>query len=192
MVQRWCRDWMQRQTWNPTAWDDAMYNKDVEASQARYFETKMTKQMADLEKLGQARQLYNREPKWYTESPRKSTYPERTSSSSYPERSSPYSRERLDREQQRSFRKDPTTALCLKCGETGHMARECRATKTVKGGPAKIFFEGGKIFWISEPKTQVCVTWNVHGTCEAKNANMHCHACTICRTTKHHAASGKC
>jgi hypothetical protein len=72
------------------------------------------------------------------------------------------------------------------------MARECRATKTARGGPVKIFYEGGKIFWISEPKTQVCVAWNLHGSCEAKNANLHCHACTLCGTTKHYAASGKC
>jgi hypothetical protein len=187
MIQRWDRSWMQRQTWNPTTWDGVLYHQEFELHRARYFEAKVSKQVKEVLRLnGQMSKqaLYERSP----EKPR-STYPERTSSSSYPERQSPYSRERPDREQQRSFRKD---ALCLKCGDTGHMARECRAEKTIKGSPTKIFFEGGKIFWIAEPKTQVCVAWNLHGACEAKNANLHCHACTLCGTTKHHAASGKC
>ncbi|KAJ6521793.1 hypothetical protein DFH09DRAFT_1097490 [Mycena vulgaris] len=189
MVQRWCRDFMKRQTWKPTTWNEGLYHKEFEASRARYFETKVAKQM---EELGKQTQRQDREHQ-RNESPRsRSTYsgPERTSSSSYPERASPYSRDR--HEQQRSFRKDPATTLCLKCGDAGHMARECRATKTIKGGPLKIFYEGGKIFWVSEPKTQVCVAWNLHGVCEARNTNMHCHACTLCGTTKHHAASGKC
>jgi hypothetical protein len=186
MVQQWCRSWMQRQAWKPTMWDEGIYHKEFEASRARYFENKVAGQMAEIERHSQRQ---HREP--HDRQGPKSTYPERTSSSSsYPERSAPYPRERYDRDQQRSFRKD--SQLCLKCGDTGHMARECRASKTIKGGPTKIFFEAGKIFWVSEPATQVCVTWNLRGSCEGRNANLHCHACTLCGTTKHFAASGKC
>lgn len=190
MVQRWCRSWMQRQTWCPTVWNEAIYHKEFETSRARYFENKVASQMAELERHAQ-RPTREHDRNENSSSRARSTYPERTSSSSYPERPSPYSREKPDREQ-RSFRKDTTNALCLKCGESGHMARECRAPRTAKGGPIKIFVEGGKVFWVSDPKTQVCVGWNLHGSCEARNANLHCHACTLCGTTKHHAASGKC
>ncbi|KAJ7605223.1 hypothetical protein B0H17DRAFT_1154308 [Mycena rosella] len=120
MVQQWCRAWMQLQTWRLTVWDEGIYHKELEASRARYFENKIAKQMGELERLGHT-QRPSCEHDLRHESPRsRSTYlgPERTSSSLYPER---------------SFRKDATTALCLKCGDTGHMACECHASKTVKG-----------------------------------------------------------
>ncbi|KAJ6620378.1 hypothetical protein B0H10DRAFT_2216154 [Mycena sp. CBHHK59/15] len=192
MVRRWCKEWMQHQTWSPTTWDEGRYVKEFEISRARYFEAKMGQQMADFQTMQRSQQgRPNRDSadRGGEGSRAKSTYPERSTNSSYPERISPYSREKTDRDQ-RSFRKE--TAVCLKCGDAGHVARECRATKTVKGGAVKILVEGGKVFWIADPKTQVCITWNLYGTCEARNAYLHCHACTLCGTTKHHAASGKC
>ncbi|KAJ6537243.1 hypothetical protein DFH09DRAFT_1091080 [Mycena vulgaris] len=152
MVQRWCRDWMKHQTWKPTTWNEEIYHKKFESNCARYFESKVTRQMEELGKHTAQRSEREQHRNDSTRSRPTHLGPERTSSSSYPERHSPYSRD--CGKQQRSFRKDTTNALCLKCGETGHMARECRAAKTVKGGPLKIFFEGGKIFWISEPKIQ--------------------------------------
>ncbi|KAJ6464904.1 hypothetical protein C8R45DRAFT_939749 [Mycena sanguinolenta] len=186
MVQQWCRSWMQCQAWKPTEWDEGIYHKEFEASRAWYFENKVARQMGELEKHSQ-RQF--REPQQDRQG-QKSTYPERTSSSSYSDRTTPYPRERTERDQQCSFRKD--TQLCLRCGDTGHMAREYQAAKTVKGSPVKVFFESGRIFWVSEPATQVCITWDLRGSCEGKNANPHSHACTLCGTTKHFAASGKC
>ncbi|KAJ7511963.1 hypothetical protein B0H11DRAFT_2214836 [Mycena galericulata] len=49
MVQRWCRNWMQRQTWSPKQWDEGIYHSEFEASRARYFEEKMARQMSELE-----------------------------------------------------------------------------------------------------------------------------------------------
>ncbi|KAJ7314978.1 hypothetical protein DFH08DRAFT_820948 [Mycena albidolilacea] len=148
MVQQWCRSWMQRQAWKPTTWDEGIYHKEFEANRTRYFENKVAGQMAEIERHLQRQ---HREP--HDRQGLKSTYPECTPSLSHPERLAPYPCERYDRDQQCSFCKD--SQLCLKCGDTRHMAWECRASKTIKGGPTKIFFEVGKIFWVSDLATQV-------------------------------------
>ncbi|KAJ7166458.1 hypothetical protein C8R43DRAFT_1163176 [Mycena crocata] len=195
MIQRWCREYMQRQTWSPTEWNETRYSREFETSRARYFEAKFAKQVADFQAMqershGRASRDAGGD-RGAENSKGRSTYPDRSSSSSYPERTSPYGREKTERDQ-RSFRKDASSTLCLKCGDAGHVARECRAQRTAKGGATKIFSEGGKIFWLSDPKVQVCVAWNLYGVCEARNAVSHSHACTLCGSTKHHTASGKC
>ncbi|KAJ7494925.1 hypothetical protein FB451DRAFT_1212875 [Mycena latifolia] len=45
MIKIWCKDWMQRATWNPTIWDEEVYQRDFEASRARYFENKVARQI---------------------------------------------------------------------------------------------------------------------------------------------------
>ncbi|KAJ7458156.1 hypothetical protein FB451DRAFT_1564016 [Mycena latifolia] len=45
MIEIWCKDWMQRATWNPTVWDEEVYQRDFERSRARYFEDKVAQQM---------------------------------------------------------------------------------------------------------------------------------------------------
>jgi hypothetical protein len=166
MIQQWDRGWIQRQTWNSITWDEALYHNEFELHRARHFEAKVSKQVKEVLRLnGQTSKqtLHERSP----EKPK----------STYPERQSPYSRERLDREQQRSFRKD---ALCLKCGVTGHMACECRAEKTIKGSPQDIlrrrenllersqkakYVSLGTSTELARPRTQTCIA--THALCVA-------------------------
>ncbi|KAJ7669983.1 hypothetical protein DFH06DRAFT_1179739, partial [Mycena polygramma] len=48
MIKIWCKDWMQRATWNPTSWDGERYQDEFNISRARYFENKVARRMERL------------------------------------------------------------------------------------------------------------------------------------------------
>jgi len=97
----------------------------------------------------------------------------------------PYDKPNMD-----SFQDNTCRVLCLHCGDFGHRAGKCIASILSK--PSCTFiadWKDGKLISVKTNK-QVCVTYNVRGSCNDSSNPLHGeHICSLCTDAKHAATA---
>lgn len=80
---------------------------------------------------------------------------------------------------------------CFRCGEPGHLPKDCTASRTRAGKePARIGTDNRHPnALISAEGKQYCFRWSKDSTCSFATGCHHLHACSICLSTSHGAQS---
>lgn len=82
----------------------------------------------------------------------------------------------------------PSSSLCFRCGQTGHLPASCTATRTIAGRPVASLASTGGPHTLAAPNgTQYCFNWARASDCKFRDQCSNAHSCSICHSRDHGA-----